>query len=64
MALDQSSEVRSREAPFDLESFLNAPAPKLFDPDSVVTASEPFDVEEFLRIVRTGRDVTRRAAAE
>ena len=61
MALDQSSKARFREAPFDLESFLNAPDPKLFDPDSVVTASEPFDVEEFLRIIRVGRDVGWRA---
>ena len=61
MALDQSSKARSREAPFDLESFLTASPPKLFDPDSVVTASEPFDVDEFLRIIRSGRDVARRA---
>ena len=61
MALGQSSKARSREAPFDLKSFLEAPAPKPFDPDSVVTASEPFDVEEFLRAIRAGRDVVRRA---
>lgn len=61
MALDQSSKTRSRDARFDLQSFLGEPAPKLFDPDSVVTASEPFDVEEFLRIIRAGRDVARRA---
>ena len=61
MALDQSSKTRSRDAPFDLQSFLEEPAPKLFDPDSVVTASEPFDVEEFLRAIRAGRDVVRRA---
>jgi hypothetical protein len=59
MALDQSSKARSREAPLDPESILNASAPKLFDPDSVVTASEPFDVEEFLRVIRAGRDVAR-----
>ncbi|MDE2668496.1 MAG: hypothetical protein OXI51_02450 [Chloroflexota bacterium] len=57
MALDQSSKARSQQAPFDPESFLSASTPKLFDPDAVVTASEPFDVEEFLRIIRAGRDV-------
>ena len=46
-------------APFDLETFLSAPNPKLFDPEKVVTASEPFDVEEFIRIIREGRDVER-----
>ena len=64
MALDQSSKARSREAQFDLESFLNAPAPKLFDPDSVVTTSESFDVDEFLRIIRAGRDVAHGAPSE
>ena len=42
---------------FDLEAFLNNPNPKIFDPDKVVTASEPFDVDEFNRIIREGRDV-------
>ncbi len=48
-------------APFDLQSFLKTPAPRPFDPDSMVTASEPFDVEEFLRIIRAGRGVAQRA---
>ena len=42
--------------PFDLEKFLNDPNPKIFDPDKVVTASEPFDVDEFLRFVHHMRD--------
>lgn len=40
-----------------IEEILNDPNPKVFDPDKVVRASEPFDVEEFLRIIREGRDV-------
>ncbi|MCY4409557.1 MAG: hypothetical protein OXC27_03760 [Caldilineaceae bacterium] len=44
-----SSEVRT------VEEILNDPNPKLFDPDTVVTASEPFDVDEFLRIIYEGR---------
>ena len=43
--------------PFDLETFMNNPSPKLFDPEEVVRASEPFDVDEFVRIIREGRDV-------
>ena len=41
---------------FDLEAFRNNPNPKIFDPDDLVTASEPFDVDEFLRIIRPGCD--------
>ncbi len=40
-----------------IEEILNDPNPKIFDPDKVVRASEPFDVDEFLRIIREGRDV-------
>ena len=41
---------------FDMEAFLNNPAPKVFDPKKVVRASEPFDVDEFIRFIREGRD--------
>ena len=44
-----SSEVRT------VEEILNDPNPKLFDPDTVVTAREPFDVDEFVRIIYEGR---------
>lgn len=44
-----SSEMRT------VEEILNDPNPKLFDPDTVVTASEPFDVDEFLRVIYEGR---------
>ena len=40
-----------------IEEILNDPNPKLFDSAKVVRASEPFDVDEFLRIIREGRDV-------
>ena len=42
---------------FDLEAFLNAPNPRIFDPERVVTASEPFDVDEFVRVIHEGRDI-------
>ena len=50
--------------PFDLETFLNDPNPKLFNSANVVSASEPFDVEEFIRVIREGRDVGREDALQ
>ena len=55
----QLSASRSWNDPFDVEAFLNDPNPKLFDPERVVTTSEPFDVDEFIRGIREGRDVLR-----
>ena len=55
----QLKAARSSDDPFDVEAFLNDPNPKLFDPDRVVTTSEPFDVDEFIRGIREGRDVLR-----
>ena len=43
--------------PFDLEAFLNAPNPRIFDPERVVMASEPFDVDEFVRVIHEGREI-------
>ena len=51
--------ARSWNDPFDVETFLKDPNPKIFDPDRVVTTSEPFDVDEFIRSIREGRDVRR-----
>ena len=48
---------RSMWEPFDREAFLNDPNPRIFDPAEVVRASEPFDVDEFIRVIREGRDV-------
>ena len=47
---------RSMWEPFDREAFLNNPNPRIFDPAEVVKASEPFDVDEFIRVIREGRD--------
>lgn len=57
--VEQISAVSQRGQPFDLEGFLNRPNPKLFDPDKVVTVSDPFDVDDFNRVIREGRDVGR-----
>ena len=51
--------TRSGREPFDLESVLKDPNPKVFDPEHVITASEPFDVDEFVRVIHEGRDVGR-----
>ncbi len=53
----QVTATRSHREPFDLEAFMNDPHPKTFDPDEVVTASEPFDVEEFLQTIYDARNV-------
>ena len=55
--VEEITATRSRSEPFDMEAFLGNPNPKVFDPETVVTASEPFDVDEFIRVIREGRDV-------
>ena len=47
---------RSMWEPFNREAFLNDPNPRIFDPAEVVKASEPFDVDEFIRVIREGRN--------
>ena len=54
--VEQVSGTRSWREPFDIDAFLNDPNPKIFDPDKVVTVSEPFDVDEFIRVIHEGRD--------
>ena len=41
-----------------VEEILNDPNPKIFDPEQVVRASEPFDVDDFLRAIYEGRGRT------
>ena len=53
--VERISGTRSCREPSGLEAFLNDPNPKIFDPDDIVTASEPFDVDEFLRTIYEGR---------
>ena len=55
--VEQITSTRSWSEPFDLDAFRNNPNPKIFDPEKVVTVSEPFDVDEFLRAIQEGRDV-------
>lgn len=48
--------TRSWRDSFDLDELLNAPNPKIFDPKNVVSANEPFDVDDFMHVIREGRD--------
>ena len=34
---------------------LPQPPPKLFDPDNIIRASEPFDADEFIQVIHEGR---------
>ena len=62
--VDSISGTPSGREPFDLETVLNDPNPKLFDPDRMVTASEPFEVDEFVRVIHEGRDVGREDSSD
>ena len=42
--------------PFDMEAFRNNPNPKIFRSEEIIRASEPYDVDEFMRSIRQGRD--------
>ena len=60
VSVEQIAAARSWGEPFDMEEFLNDPYPKIFDSDNLVTASEPFDVDEFVGIIHAGRDKGRK----
>ncbi len=61
--VDEVEETRSMFEPQPLDEIRNNPNPKRFDPDKMVTASEPFDVEEFNRFIRESRDVGKHDAS-
>ena len=60
VAVEEISAARALGEPFDMEHFLNDPSPKTFDSDNLVTASEPFDVDEFVRNIHADRDEGRK----
>ena len=41
-----------------IEEIRNDPNPKIFDPNTIPRASEPFDVDDFLRVIYEGRGRT------
>ena len=57
--VEQLSSTSMGGEPFDLESFLNNPNPNVFSSNRIVRTSEPFDVHDFIRVIREGRDVGR-----
>ena len=57
-------QTRSHDQEFDLNELLNNPNPKIFDPDTVVRVSEPFDVKEFIRDIHDARDDERGILAD
>ena len=52
----QIEPTRSHDEGPDLETLLSDPNPKFFDPDTVVRVSEPFDVDEFNKVIHDARD--------
>ena len=62
--VEQLASAHSGNEPFDVERFLNAPNPKVFDANKMVTASEPFDADEFLSVIRQARHVVGEEAAD
>ena len=57
-------QVQEIEVPRSWKDDLKGKEPKVFDPDKVVTASEPFDVDEFIRTIHAGRDAGREASSD
>lgn len=50
--------------PLDMDQFLHEAEPRFFDPDRIVTASERFDVDDFIRTIHEGRDVERKELSD
>lgn len=55
--VDSIHGTRSWETSFDLDSLMDESLHAVFDPEAVVTADEPFDVEDFIGVIHQGRDV-------
>ena len=47
-----------------MDQFLHEAKPRIFDPDGNVTASEGFDVDDFVRTIHEGRDVERKELSD
>ena len=55
--VEQVSETRSWQRPFDLEAFHNHPSPKIFDPEKIVAIDlTDQEWESFDQAIREGRD--------
>ena len=51
-------EISLPEPPRSIDEILNDSNPKIFDPDKVVRASEPFDVDELIQCIHEAREDT------
>lgn len=58
VTVESIHDARSWDEPFDLKSLIEEPVGEAFDPKTVVTAEEPFDVEDFIDAIHRGRDVS------
>ncbi|WP_419919212.1 hypothetical protein [Candidatus Poriferisocius sp.] len=57
VSVDRIDHTRSSDQPFDIESALEQARDKVFNPEAVITTSEPFDVDDFIDIIHRARDV-------
>ena len=54
--VEEISAVGVSNEGFDLEAFLESTNPKVFDPEKIIRASEPFDMKDFMRFIDDVRD--------
>ena len=55
--VEKIDKTSSWNEPFNIEMFWNNPNPKIFDPAKAIRTSQPFDVDEFIRVIHEGRDI-------
>ena len=58
VSVDAIHDTRSWDEPGDLTSLMEGSAGRVFDPETVVTAEEPFDVHDFIDAIHRGRDMS------
>ncbi len=57
VAVKRIDGTRSWDQPFDLRLLMEQPSGKVFDPETVITTDEPFDVDEFISVIHRARDI-------
>lgn len=60
VTVESLRDARSWDKPFNLDSPMRQSASSEFDPSSIVTYSEAFDVDEFINTSHRSRDVSER----
>ncbi len=56
VAVERIHRTRCWDEPFDLDSLARLSCRTVFDPETVITTSDPFDVDEFIKIIHQARD--------